>query len=110
MVHYYVNYALVVSSKEPPRTMTAERIAYRDRIVQEPRIMVGKPVVKGTRIPAEQVLGHLAHNPDLDELFAAYPELTIDDVKAVLAYAHATVEAKRTRAARKAAHPSPAHA
>lgn len=58
-----------------------------DRIAQHPDVMVGKPVVKGTRIPVDLVLGHLAHNPDLDELFAAYPELTVEDVKAVLAYA-----------------------
>ena len=49
--------------------------------------MVGKPVVKGTRIPVELVLAKLAHNPDLDELFADYPRLTIDDVKACLEYA-----------------------
>ena len=54
--------------------------------------MVGKPVVKGTRIPVELVLGHLAANPDLAELFAAYPELTVEDVKAVLAYAQAAVD------------------
>jgi hypothetical protein len=40
--------------------------------------MVGKPVVKDTRIPVELVLGHLAANPDLDELFAAYPHLAIE--------------------------------
>ena len=56
--------------------------------------MVGKPVVKGTRIPVELVLAKLAHNPDLEELFADYPRLTIDDVKACLEYAQALVEKK----------------
>lgn len=69
-----------------------------DRITRDPAIMVGKPVVKGTRIPVELVLGHLAQNPDFDELFAAYPHLTIDDVKACLAYAQAAVEAEGQRA------------
>jgi uncharacterized protein (DUF433 family) len=55
-------------------------------------VMVGKPVVKGTRIPVERVIAHLAQEPDLDDLFAAYPELTLDDVKACLQYAQAAVE------------------
>jgi uncharacterized protein (DUF433 family) len=67
-----------------------------DRITTNPRVMVGKPVVKGTRIPVEKVVAHLANNPDMADLLAAYPELTIDDVKACLAYAHRAVEEKRT--------------
>lgn len=67
--------------------MASNAEATADRIVQDPAIMVGKPVVKGTRIPVELVLEHLAENPALDELFAAYPRLTVEDVQAVLAYA-----------------------
>jgi uncharacterized protein (DUF433 family) len=55
-------------------------------IRQNPEIRAGKPVVKGTRIPVERVLDHLAHHSDLNNLFAAYPELTPEDVKACLAY------------------------
>lgn len=80
--------------------MAAERMLYADRIVQDPEIMVGKPVIRGTRIPVERVLAHLAHNPDLDDLFAAYPRLTIEDVKAALSYAHQAVLNKRTRTRR----------
>ena len=75
--------------------MTKETARYRDHITQDPTIMVGKPVVKGTRIPVEMVLEQLAYNPDLDELFAVYPELTREDVKACLTYAQAAVTAKR---------------
>lgn len=71
------------------------------RIVQDPAIMVGKPVVKGTRIPVALVLEQLAANPNLDELFAAYPRLTVEDVQAVLAYAHAAVESQRERTKRE---------
>lgn len=74
-----------------------------DRIIQDPEILLGKPVIKGTRIPVELVLGHLAANPDLRELFAAYPHLTTEDVRAVLSYAEAMVRARGHRAARKAA-------
>jgi len=56
-------------------------------------------VVKGTRIAVEHVLEHLAQNPDLDELFAAYPRLTLEDVKACLAYAATLVEGTHTRRA-----------
>ena len=64
---------------------------YRMRIVQDPNILVGKPTIRGTRISVELVLDFLAHELDLDELFAAYPRLTHEDVKAVLAYARAVV-------------------
>ena len=63
-----------------------------DRIITDPGILVGKPVVRGTRVPVELVLRHLAENPDTTELLAAFPRLTIDDVKACLAYAQARVE------------------
>ena len=75
--------------------MDAERPAYQGRIVADPKILVGKPTVKGTRISVELVLEHLAHNLDLDDLFAGYPRLTPEDVKACLAYAHAVVKHER---------------
>jgi uncharacterized protein (DUF433 family) len=65
---------------------------YKDRITVNPAVMVGKPVVKGTRIPVERVVAHLANNPDLNDLFAAYPDLTVEDVKACLAYASQALE------------------
>lgn len=72
--------------------MTQEQATYAERIVRDPEILAGKPVVKGTRIPVEVVIDYLAHNPDFDELFADYPRLTMADVKACLAYAGALVE------------------
>lgn len=75
--------------------MTDEpQFPYWDRISQDPAIMLGKPVVKGTRIPVERVLAHLAEN-DRADLYAAFPELTEEDVRAVLAYARAAVERQR---------------
>ena len=70
---------------------------YEDRIVANPQIMVGEPVVRGTRIPVALVLEYLAANPDLELLFAAFPRLTKgerEDVRACLAYAQALVEAE----------------
>lgn len=80
--------------------MANERINYQDWIIRDPNIMVGKPVIKGTRIPVEKVLDQLAYKPDLNELFAIFPELTVDDVRACLAYGRAMVADKRRRPAR----------
>jgi uncharacterized protein (DUF433 family) len=63
-------------------------------ITIDPKVMVGKPVIKGTRMPVELVLAKLARNPKLDEFFADYPELTEDQVKACLSYATALVQKK----------------
>ena len=72
--------------------MPGHDMGYGDRIVIDAAVLAGKPVVRGTRISVELVLTHLAENPDLNELLAAYPHLTVDDVKACLAYAGALVE------------------
>jgi uncharacterized protein (DUF433 family) len=60
---------------------------YQERIIADPRILAGKPVVKGTRIAVDLVLEELAQNPDIGELLTAHPDLTRDDVQACLAYA-----------------------
>ncbi len=75
--------------------MDDERPTYLDRIVRNPKIMVGKPVVKGTRIPVERVLQHLEETMDFEDLFRAYPRLTTDDVRACLGYARTTLETER---------------
>ena len=64
-------------------------------ITVDPRVMVGKAVIKGTRMPVELVLAKLAANPDLDELFLDYPELTVDQVQACLRYARSSVVGPR---------------
>jgi uncharacterized protein (DUF433 family) len=67
---------------------------YHDRISCDPEVMAGKPVVRGTRIPVERVLAHLAET-SMQDLFEAFPELTVEDVRACLAYARAAVERER---------------
>ena len=57
-----------------------------DRIVANPEIMAGKPVVRGTRIPVALILEKFALDPDVDELLTDYPRLTLDDVRARLAF------------------------
>jgi len=63
-----------------------------DRIVINPKIMVGKPVIKGTRIPVEHILKKLARNIDVEEIFKDYPRLTKEDIQAAIMYAESLVE------------------
>jgi uncharacterized protein (DUF433 family) len=58
-----------------------------DRIVQDPAIRGGQPLVAGTHIPVALVFAFLSHTPEVDTLLTEYPELTIDDVRACFAYA-----------------------
>lgn len=65
------------------------------RIVLDPTILAGKPIVRGTRISVEFVLGLLADGWSETEILANYPGLTHDDIIACLAYARDTVSSER---------------
>lgn len=58
-----------------------------DRIEVNPKVMLGKPVIKGTRIPVELILRKLSEGATEEELLDAYPHLTREDIRAALAYA-----------------------
>lgn len=62
-----------------------------DRIEINPAVMVGKPVIRGTRIPVELVLRRLSEGATEAELLDAYPRLTVEDLRAALAYAAETI-------------------
>ncbi len=62
------------------------------RIVRIPGVLGGKPVIQGTRIPVDLILERLTYDLDLQALFADYPDLTEDDIKACIAYAKELVE------------------
>ena len=62
---------------------------WRERIVCDPKILMGKPSVKGTRISVELILGWLSAGWSIDRLLKAYPHITRDDVLAAFAYARA---------------------
>lgn len=68
-----------------------EQHRYQDRIVVDPDVMAGKPVVAGTRIPVDLVLKRLSQDLDIAALLTAYPRLTKEDVQACLAYANTLV-------------------
>jgi len=57
------------------------------RIVIDPNVMVGKPVVKGTRLTVELILGLLGQGITIEKLLEEYPRLTREDVFASLLFA-----------------------
>jgi uncharacterized protein (DUF433 family) len=63
------------------------KMTVHDRIEINPKIMVGKPVIRGTRIPVELIVRKMAEGADEKALLQAYPNLTPQDVHAALRYA-----------------------
>lgn len=59
---------------------------HHDRIEKNPDIMLGKPVIKGTRIPAELIIRKLGEGASFDDLLDAYPNLVEKDIHAALLY------------------------
>ena len=57
------------------------------RIIANPGILGGKPIVEGTRLSVEHILGLLAKGMSNEEIIADYPLLTEESIRAVLAYA-----------------------
>ena len=60
---------------------------WRDRIVSNPDILVGKPSVKGTRLSVELILGWLASGWRHEMILDSYPQLVQEDILAALAFA-----------------------
>jgi len=62
-------------------------MSLRDQVEVSPDVMLGKPVVRGTRIPVELVLRKLAEGASEADLLDAYPRLTREGIRGALAYA-----------------------
>ena len=62
-------------------------MALTDRIEVNPRVMLGKPVIRGTRIPVDLLLRKLSDGATESDLLRAYPRLTRDDIHAAMRYA-----------------------
>lgn len=67
-----------------------------DRIVLDPAVLVGKPLIRGTRRSVEFVIGLLADGWNETDILASYPGLTHADVRACLAYARDLLREERT--------------
>jgi uncharacterized protein (DUF433 family) len=60
---------------------------FLNRIEINPDVMLGKPVIRGTRITVELILKKLAQNIPQEEILADYPKLKREDIQAAIAYA-----------------------
>ncbi|MGB2842509.1 MAG: DUF433 domain-containing protein [Halobacteriota archaeon] len=63
-----------------------------ERIALNPKVMVGKPVIRGTRLTVQYILNLLAHGATVDEILLEYKGLTEEDILACLLYASETLE------------------
>jgi uncharacterized protein (DUF433 family) len=63
-----------------------------ERIVLNPKVMVGKPVIRGTRLTVEFILGLLAHGATEQEIINEYSGLTQEDIQACLLFATKSLE------------------
>jgi uncharacterized protein (DUF433 family) len=63
-----------------------------ERITLNPKIMVGKPVIKGTRLPVEYIMNLLAHGAEVQEILDEYEGLVQEDIQACLLFAAKSLE------------------
>jgi len=63
-----------------------------ERITVDPKVMVGKPVIKGTRLTVEYILNLLAHGATITEILSEYRGLTQDDIQACILFATRSLE------------------
>jgi uncharacterized protein (DUF433 family) len=74
-----------------PILVARKPMAYHDRIEIDPQVMLGKPVIRGTRIPVELLLRRLGEGASQADLLSAYPHLTREDILAAITYAADTI-------------------
>jgi uncharacterized protein (DUF433 family) len=66
---------------------------YREMVVSDPRVMMGKPVIIGTRITVESILEKLAAGETVEQIIGAHPRLDEEAVRAALAFAAGALRA-----------------
>lgn len=71
---------------------------WRERIVIDPAVLVGKPVIKGTRIAVELIIDLLARGYSQEQILEQYDHLTAEDIQSCLAYASASLRSERVYA------------
>ncbi len=71
---------------------------WRSRIVVDAKVLVGKPVIKGTRISVELVIDLLARGYTPDQIRGQYDHVTAEDIQACLAYASEILRSERVYA------------
>ena len=79
-----------VSKQGDGLTMSDQQLL--QRITTDPQVMVGKPVIKGTRLTVEFIVNHLAHGAVMADILEEYPHLAPEDILACLLFAARTLE------------------
>jgi uncharacterized protein (DUF433 family) len=67
---------------------------WQERIIVDPKILVGKPVIRGTRLAVEFIVELLAQGWAESEILRNYPSVTNEDIRACLKYAASTLKAE----------------
>ncbi len=67
-------------------------INFSERIVRDPKVSGGEPVFKGTRVTLRTVLASLADGDSAEAILASFPSLSLEDVRAAIAFAAASAE------------------
>jgi len=88
VIHY--SYSKLTNKGE----LTLEDLS--NRIVVDPEVLSGKPVIKGTRIPVYLIIELLANDISENEILDQYPTLKKEDIKAALLYASKCIENEET--------------
>jgi uncharacterized protein (DUF433 family) len=70
-------------------------MSWKERIVIDPTVLVGKPAIRGTRLAVDFVLGLLGQGWSEDDVLRNYPGLTRDDIAACLQYASEVLQAEK---------------
>lgn len=65
-------------------------IKYEEKIVKDPKICGGAPIIKGTRVRVKVILDNLAEGHTAEQIVKSYPSLTYEDIRAVIAFAAAS--------------------
>jgi len=71
-------------------------MAITERIEINPKVMMGKPVIRGTRISVELILRKLSEKASEKDLLQAYPQLVAEDIQAAIRYAADTIAHEET--------------
>ncbi len=70
-------------------------MSWHERIVIDPQILVGKPVVRGTRLSVELIVDLLGQGWSQADILRSYPSLTAEDIHACLKYASAVMRSEK---------------
>ena len=75
--------------------LRSNRVSLQERIIIDPNVLVGKPIIKGTRLSVEFVIDLLARGWTREQILHEYDHLTPEDIQACLAYARDVLQSER---------------